>query len=206
MKEKKFQNLKKTQNNIIDDYLGGNVLNDNFINLLDSVELSVDAGLEIKKDLKSIFGNYKSDMKEFEKEFVFLINRYILINNSEKDSARLSKEELKEKLNECYYKLLYFSKEEEWEDIKSNLIKKIENGEISSFNMLTREFHNLKHLNPNKTMKFNVICKQILTIISKYPPVDNKDKIIKDLIIFSRDKTIFDFKLLESQFNTLIYI
>lgn len=206
IERKKVSKSKRTSNNIIDDYLGGNVLNDNFINLLDSVELSVDAGLEIKKDLKSIFGNYKSNMKEFEKEFIFLINRYILINNTEKDSKRLSKEELNEKLNECYYKLLYFSKEEEWEDIKSNLIKKIENGEISSFNMLTREFHNLKHLNPNKTMKFNVICKQILTIISKYPPVDNKDKIIKDLIIFSRDKTIFDFKLLESQFNTLIYI
>ena len=55
-------------------------------------------------------------------------------------------------------------------------------------------------------MKFNVIYKQILTIINKYPPVDNEDKIIKDLIIFSRDKTIFDFKLLEIQFNSLIYI
>ena len=206
IERKKVSKSKKTPNNIIDDYLGGNVLNDNFINLLDSVELSVDAGLEIKKDLKSIFGNYKSDMKEFEKEFVFLINRYILINNSEKDSEQLTKEELKEKLNECYYKLLYFSKEDEWKTIESNLSKKIEDGEIKSFNILTREFHNLKHLNPNKTMKFNVIYKQILTIISKYPPVDNKNKIIKDLIIFSRDKTIFDFKLLESQFNSLIYI
>lgn len=206
IERKKVSKSKKTQNNIIDDYLGGNVLNDNFINLLDSVELSVDAGLEIKKDLKSIFGNYKSDMKEFEKEFIFLINRYILINNSEKDSKQLTKEELKEKLNECYYKLLYFSKEDEWKTIESNLSKKIENDEIKSFNILTREFHNLKHLNPNKTMKFNVIYKQILTIISKYPPVDNKNKIIKDLIIFSRDKTIFDFKLLEIQFNSLIYI
>lgn len=206
IERKKVSKSKKTQNNIIDDYLGGNVLNDNFINLLDSVELSVDAGLEIKKDLKSIFGNYKSDMKEFEKEFIFLINRYILINNSEKDSKQLTKEELKEKLNECYYKLLYFSKEDEWKTIESNLSKKIENDEIKSFNILTREFHNLKHLNPNKTMKFNVIYKQILTIINKYPPVDNEDKIIKDLIIFSRDKTIFDFKLLEIQFNSLIYI
>lgn len=206
IERKKVSKSKKTQNNIIDDCLGGNVLNDNFINLLDSVELSVDAGLEIKKDLKSIFGNYKSDMKEFEKEFIFLINRYILINNSEKDSKQLTKEELKEKLNECYYKLLYFSKEDEWKTIESNLSKKIENDEIKSFNILTREFHNLKHLNPNKTMKFNVIYKQILTIINKYPPVDNEDKIIKDLIIFSRDKTIFDFKLLEIQFNSLIYI